>query len=181
MIVSLPEMLDARERRANRQRELLEKYRKPLVSFTMNIAGPIKDSPLIRRGFDIGLRDLEQVLSVDRIPVLHKEVIREYTGSEAIVVVDAPAGAVKKLTWQLEENTPLGRLYDMDVLSPDGEKLQRQTPRRCLICGKVAQICARSRTHSVAQLQERTTEILTRAVNEEDSRFVSRLAQQALL
>ena len=93
MIVSLPEMLDARERRANRQRELLEKYRKPLVSFTMNIAGPIKDSPLIRRGFDMGLRDLEQVLSVDRIPILHKEVIREYTGSEAIVVVDAPAKA----------------------------------------------------------------------------------------
>ena len=41
MIVSLPEMLDARERRANRQRELLEKFQKPLVSFTMNIAGPI--------------------------------------------------------------------------------------------------------------------------------------------
>ena len=104
MIVSLPEMLDARERRANRQRELLEKFQKPLVSFTMNIAGPIKDSPLIRRGFDIGLEDLEQVLRVDRIPVLHKEVIREYTGSEAILVVDAPACQVKELTWQLEES-----------------------------------------------------------------------------
>ena len=69
----------------------------------------------------------------------------------------------------------------MDVLSPDGEKLQRQTPRRCLICGKVAQICARSRTHSVAQLQERTNEILTQAINKEDSLFVSRMAQQALL
>ena len=181
MIVSLPEMLDARERRANRQRELLGEYRKPLISFTMNIAGPIKDSPLIRRGFDMGLRDLEQVLAVDRIPVLHKETIREYTGSEAILVVDAPARQVKKLTWFLEENTPLGRLYDMDVLSPDGEKLQRQTPRRCLICGEVAQICARSRTHSVAQLQEKTREILTQAVDREDSLFVSRLAQQALL
>ena len=181
MIVSLPEMLDARERRANRQRELLEKFQKPLVSFTMNIAGPIKDTPLIRRGFDIGLKDLEQVLSVDRIPVLHKEVIREYTGSEAILVVDAPASQVKELTWQLEESTPLGRLYDMDVLSPDGEKLQRQTPRRCLICGEAAAGCARSRAHSVAQLQERTGEILTQAVNRRDGLLASRLAQQALL
>ena len=181
MIVSLPEMLDARERRANRQRELLGEYRKPLISFTMNIAGPVKDSPLIRRGFDMGLRDLERVLAVDRIPVLHREVIREYTGSEAILVVDAPARQVKKLTWFLEENTPLGRLYDMDVLSPDGEKLQRETPRRCLICGEVAVGCARSRTHSVAQLQEKTNEILTQAVDKEDSLFVSRLAQQALL
>lgn len=181
MIVSLPEMLDARERRANRQRELLGKFQKPMVSFTMNIAGPIKDSPLIRRGFDIGLEDLLQVLSVDRIPVLHREVIREYTGSEAILVVDAPACQVKELTWQLEEGTPLGRLYDMDVLSPDGEKLQRQTPRRCLICGEAAAGCARSRTHSVAQLQERTEEILTQAVNRRDSLLASRLAQQALL
>ena len=68
MIVSLPEMLDARERRANRQRELLEKFQKPLVSFTMNIAGPIKDTPLIRRGFDIGLEDLERVLWVEPDP-----------------------------------------------------------------------------------------------------------------
>ena len=90
--------------------------------------------------------------------MLHKEVIREYTGSEAILVVDAPASQVKELTWQLEEGTPLGRLYDMDVLSPDGEKLQRQTPRRCLICGEAAAGCARSRTHSVPQLQKRTEE-----------------------
>ena len=128
MIVSLPEMLDARERRANRQRELLEEFQKPLVSFTMNIAGPIKDTPLIRRGFDIGLEDLERVLSVDRIPVLHREVIREYTGSEAILVVDAPASQVKELTWQLEEGTPLGRLYDMDVLSRMGRSSSGRPP-----------------------------------------------------
>ena len=58
MIVSLPEMLDARERRALRQQVLLRDYGSPLISFTMNIAGPIKDTPLIRRGFQIGLRDL---------------------------------------------------------------------------------------------------------------------------
>ena len=75
MIVSLPEMLDARERRANRQRELLEKFQKPLVSFTMNIAGPIKDTPLIRRGFDIGLEDLEQVLNRDRLVAVWPELM----------------------------------------------------------------------------------------------------------
>ena len=40
--VSLNQMLLARENRALRQRALLEKYRLPLVSFTMNIAGPVK-------------------------------------------------------------------------------------------------------------------------------------------
>lgn len=181
MIVSLPDMLDARERRANKQRELLEKYKKPMISFTMNIAGPVKDTPLIRRGFEIGLRDLERLLAVEALPCIHREVIREVTGCEAVLVLDGAPEKIKDLTASLEETTPLGRLYDMDVLDESGEKLQRCSPRRCLICGEIAQVCARSRAHSVPQLQERTREILTQAVREEDSRFISKLAQQALL
>ena len=42
--VTLMEMLEAREARAGRQRELLEEHRCPLVSFTLNIAGPMKNS-----------------------------------------------------------------------------------------------------------------------------------------
>lgn len=181
MIVSLPEMLDARERRAFRQRELLKEYQKPLVCFTMNIAGPIKDSPLIRRGFEMGLRDLKALLAVEKIPCIHEEVIREATGCEAVLVLDGQPEKVKALTGALEENTPLGRLYDMDVLDAAGEKLQRSSPRRCLICGEIAQVCARSRTHSVPQLQEKTRQILTEAIEEEDSRYISRMAQQSLL
>lgn len=181
MIVSLPEMLDARERRATRQQELLQAYNKPMISFTMNIAGPIKDSPLIYRGFEIGLRDLEQVLSVEGIRCLHREVIREKTGSEARLVLDAPGEKLKLLTQELEDFSALGRLYDMDVLSPDGQKLQREEPRRCLICGEVAQVCARSRKHTVAELQEKTTAILQEATLEEDAIYVAALAQQALL
>ena len=52
--VSLLEMLDARERRVQHQQALLAQYHKPLICFTMNIAGPVKDSPLIRRGYARG-------------------------------------------------------------------------------------------------------------------------------
>ena len=94
MIVSLPEMLDARERRALRQQALLCDYGLPLISFTMNIAGPVKDTPLIRQGFQIGLRNLEQLLAVEGARCLHKEIIREHTGCEAILVVDRDAAAL---------------------------------------------------------------------------------------
>ena len=60
--VTLQEILDARERRAEAQRELLKQHARPLISFTMNIPGPVKDSPLIRRGFDEGLRRLDDAL-----------------------------------------------------------------------------------------------------------------------
>ena len=52
--VSLVQMLDARERRVQYQQELLSQYHKPLICFTMNICGPVKDSPLIQRGFARG-------------------------------------------------------------------------------------------------------------------------------
>lgn len=42
--VNLADMLDARESRANRQRELLARFQSTQVSFTMNIAGPVKNS-----------------------------------------------------------------------------------------------------------------------------------------
>ena len=53
--VTLMEMLEAREVRAGRQRELLERYARPVVSFTLNIAGPVKNGPVIRRAFREGL------------------------------------------------------------------------------------------------------------------------------
>lgn len=46
--VSLAEILDAREAQVKRQRELLARYELPLVSFTLNIAGPVKNSALIQ-------------------------------------------------------------------------------------------------------------------------------------
>ena len=44
---ALSDMLEAREMRSWRQQEMLEKGGHPLVSFSMNIAGPIKNTPLI--------------------------------------------------------------------------------------------------------------------------------------
>ena len=53
--VTLEDILRARDTRANAQRRLLRAYRLPLVSFTMNIAGPVKDTPLVRLAFRAGL------------------------------------------------------------------------------------------------------------------------------
>lgn len=181
MEVTLQDMLQAREDRAAAQQLLLRRFGKPLVCFTMNIAGPIKDSPAIRRGFLAGLRDLTGLLEVEGLPILHRQSRRSSTGWEELMVVDGPARRIKDLTCQLEEMSDLGRLFDMDVLDPSGEKLSRPLPRRCLICGAQAQVCARSRTHTVAALQEKTRSLLEAAILEEDSTFAAQMALQALL
>jgi len=185
MEASMKQILEARERRARRQRQLLTQYDKPLLCFTMNIAGPVKNSPLIRRGFRLGKRLLEQQLQVHRGGILHFEERCEDTGNEAIYILSCDALTAKKIGIIIEDHTPAGRLFDMDVLRPDGSKVDRQElglePRKCLICGGRAAVCSRSRAHSLETLRQRTEEILETALLDYESNLAARLACQALL
>ena len=106
--VSLVQMLDARERRVQHQQELLARYHKPLICFTMNICGPIKDSPLIRRGFARGRQLLRQQFLRAKLTPLYQDAVREVTGCEAFYVLDADPLTIKKFTTDIEDATPLG-------------------------------------------------------------------------
>ena len=100
-------------------------------------------------------------------------------------LVDADPLTIKKFTTDIEDATPLGRLFDMDVIRPDGLKVDREElnleGRRCLICGGPAKVCSSRRIHTVAELQEKTTEILTEARDAQDIADAARLAVRALL
>ena len=102
--VELMEVLEARERRVRRQQELLRTYGCPLISFTMNIAGPIKNSDEITWGFQYGsgllLRQLERV----KAPILHRESCNDVTGNEALFVVDFAPDRLKALMVELEDH-----------------------------------------------------------------------------
>lgn len=154
--VTLEDILRARDTRANAQRRLLRAYRLPLVSFTMNIAGPVKSSPLIELAFDAGLEALYDALGQPAAA----EVIRPATGCEALLVYDRPAAELKAACLTLETAAPIGRLYDLDVLDTDGSKLSRPEPRTCLICGGPVTVCSRSRAHGLDAIVGRTHEIL---------------------
>lgn len=179
--VTLAQMLRAREERTTRQQALLEQYGLPLVSFVMNIAGPVKDSPLIRQGFALGEKLLFQQLLRENVPCVYQEKVNAPTGPEGLYVVKASAAQVKALAEELEEGFPLGRLWDMDVLSPQGIKLERAAPRRCLLCGKPAQVCARSRSHPLEELQNRTRQLLEETIYRWEQETAASLACRALL
>lgn len=179
--VELIQVLEAREHRVRRQQALLAQFGLPLVSFSMNIAGPVKNTPLIRRGFQLGRRMLLEQLRLSGIDVVHEEQTDAVTGFEALMVVDTKAEKAKEIACAIEDHAPLGRLYDMDIIGTDGVKLDRPELRRCLLCGRPARECARSRAHSVEELQAVTEAMLQTALDEEDARTAARLAAQALL
>ena len=179
--ISLQEVLDARERRAWKQRELLRQFQRPVLSFTMNIPGPVKDSSLIRRGFDAGLRRLDKALEQAGLPLLSREERREPTGCELLCAVEAEAAALKAVCLEIEERSPLGRLFDLDVIGPDGQKLARQEERCCLVCGKRGRGCASRRVHSLSELDAAVTGLLRQGLLAEDAEALDRLATKALL
>ena len=184
--VSLREMLDARERRYLRQRELLSRFHSTLISFTMNIAGPVKNSGLIARGFETGKALILCQLRTAGIQVLHREECRAHTGCEAFIAVRAePASVVKRLTIEVENLHPIGRLFDVDVLTDEGIQVSRGqlgfSERKCLICGGPARVCASRRIHSVEELQTETLRLLQTYFDGEDAKTAARLAAQSLL
>ena len=177
MNVSVMDILSARDRRAQTQKRLLEAFGKPLVCFTMNIAGPVKYSDGILRGYTLGKRLLNT-----RVAALHFEESLSPTGCEGFFVVDLDATALKKLCVAIEDSQPVCRLFDLDVLDVDGRKLGREElnlpGRTCLLCHKPAPVCASTRAHSVAQLQAKTAALLETA---DEQAYIASLAYQALV
>lgn len=86
--------------------------------------------------------------------------IHEKTGDELLLAVDYPAKKIKDLTTDIEETHPVGRLFDLDVIDINGQKLSRPSFRKCIICRCQAQECARTRKHSVNEMQAKIEEML---------------------
>ena len=164
--VGVYEMLAARERRSQHQRELLTRYAPAtLVSITWNIPGPIKQSALLDQVAQEVLQGLAGQLQ--DVPFLYREAVQAKTGAEAYWVLQLPAEAIKRQLVDFETTHPLGRLVDLDVVTlVDGQptplsRSQIGAPtRRCLMCDQDAKVCARNRAHSVAALQQHIEDLI---------------------
>ena len=159
-IIELPAMLARREQRAAEQAAFLTQYQTPLLSFCLNIPGPVKTTPELRQVFDQAMQEIRQKLQQEHIPILAQNECHAATGDECLLALDGKAVKIKKLMTTMEETHILGRLFDIDVLDANGQKLSRDMPRRCLLCDKQAQVCARSRRHSVPELTHRIEEMI---------------------
>lgn len=172
--VEVEDMALRREERAKHQTELIKEYGLPLLCFTLNIAGPVKNSPLIGFAFKTGIELIKERLGDS---IVHLERFSANTGCEAFVVSKLSAEELKKLMLEIEDTSPIGRWFDLDVIDISGNKLSRSEPRRCIICGDMAAVCARSRAHSVNELQKTTNA----AFAAELCGFFGRLGYDALI
>jgi holo-ACP synthase len=152
----LYKILESRELRYEKQKSLMKKFDCCLVSFTLNIPGGYKDSPVYRKAHEEGLRILTKSINDNNLNVLYKESIHKDTGSEAYISIEADPYIVKALTVAIEEDTPLGRIYDFDVIHKSHNIISRKElgfkERRCFVCQGAANICRKNKAHSIDEL-----------------------------
>ncbi|MBR5284034.1 MAG: citrate lyase holo-[Clostridia bacterium] len=182
--VNLAAMLDAREARVAAQEAMQAAHPDAvLVSFTLNIPGPIKNSPAIRRAFTFGCTAIEAILR-DHSVVDHSRKDL-FTGCEALWAVKADALPLKDACTALEDDLPLGRLFDIDILAPDGSKIERRMvgkeERGCMVCGTPGRGCASRRLHTVAELQKAAWALIDGHFAPCDAEAIGHAAMSALL
>lgn len=182
---ALADMLSLREKRAAMQGRILARTGcTSLICLTLNMAGPVKRTPLADLFFEEGRRQVAAALTGLGLD-WQEEVLEDQAGLTVCFPCGGAPGAVKAVMAELEEESEASRLWDLDVLDASGRKVSRREAgfpeRRCFLCDRPAAQCARSRAHSVAELQAYTGRVLGRWYAETRSQAVGRMAQRALL
>lgn len=158
--MTLDDVLAAKDARSQRQRDILKKHDLPLISITINMPGPIKDTPILRRLCDFAVRELKDSFEIHELQQLYLP-----TGPEALLVVDRPAQELKEAAVAIEEAQPFGRLLDIDVFTADGglvSRRQQGRSRTCLVCGQDTITCMRESRHQLADLTSAVNKLLVK-------------------
>lgn len=156
-------ILDSREARGEKQREILKNFPYTLISFTLNIPGAKKNSDLYSKIHGVGMEAILKSLYDSNKKIYYIKTYNYSTGPEGFISVDMDPLEAKKMMVKLEDMHELGRIFDVDVFDKNHNQINRSMlnleTRKCLICEKEARYCIRNRSHTYEALIERIEEI----------------------
>ena len=183
--VSLEDVLTFREEKAQRQKKLLAEYTVPLLCLGLNMPGEYKRFPLAARSFGEELKIVRLSLASEHIAIIHEETFEAAGGYAAFIAAEYPSEKLKEIAVRIEDSHPLGRLFDIDVLRQNGEKISRNIfgnqGRPCLICGGDAFVCGRSRAHSAEELRNAAAALMAAFQRERLADLIAAAALKALI
>lgn len=161
----ISEVLANKDERAQLQQAIFHKFPEcTLLDVKLNIPGPIKSNRYLKEIFASGILNLEEILQSSQLPFTLYEHWEKVTGPENFYILNADYRSVKKKAVEFENKQKINRLFDADVLiRKQKQAISRKDldlpVRKCFLCSKPAKVCARSRTHSVADLQNYITSL----------------------
>ena len=163
--ITLEDVLEAKERLASLQAELRCRYQLPVVSFTANIPGSVKDSPVVQQLLRTAVDRFRTIARSSCIAILEERFVYWPTGPAAVLVADGGPDELKRSCILIEEAGFHARLFDIDVFTADGRQISRstlgQSERTCFLCGEPAVMCRRSNKHTGEELKNNVQARLT--------------------
>lgn len=166
MDITLDQLLESREHRHEKQMSLLSDHPSlTLVCLTVIMPGAVKRNS---HSLIVANAAMTAVLECFRNTLVYVVANDLVTGYEAYFVTSLSIQQAKQLTCKIEDSHPLGRLFDLDVISPDGSPVTRQevgqASRRCLLCDNDARLCMRNHTHTQEELQDHIRQMIDQYV-----------------
>lgn len=169
------DILDAREKRVEKQKKILDKYLNTLIVVRANYPGVNKDNVLTRKIVKIIKNQLIEEFNRESLceyidkksqlveirekstnNILFKKLEFTPEGPIFFMVINKQFIEAKKLCITIEEKHPLGRFVDIDVYNEKGQGISRRelglSSRKCFICNEDAHLCVRSRRHSQKEI-----------------------------
>ena len=123
-----------------------------VVVVSANLPGPDKNRP----GLETLVRRSLAALNARGVNFTPVFAGTDLLGPYRVLVASEPASTVKPVTVELERDLPGGRVLDLDVLTPDGDPVDRRSlglePRCCYVCHRPARECILLARHTLAEL-----------------------------
>jgi holo-ACP synthase CitX len=163
----LKSLLAAREERAWLQKYLLSALcgRGCVVQISLNIPGWPK-----RLDGDLSAlcacAKIFTETTADLAPIVAVFSLVNSAGAAILYTICGDSGLtarIKRAAVQIEEEFEWGRVFDIDVITKEGQfsRSAADIPaRRCFFCGEEAKICARTQAHPISELRETAVSLI---------------------
>lgn len=166
MEITLDQLLRSREQRHEKQMALIGAYpAHTLVCLTVIMPGPVKRNS---HSLIVANAAITAVLECFSGTLVAIEANDLQTGYEAYFMTTIARDKAKRMTCKIENEHPLGRLFDLDVLGADGTPMSRlevgEQARRCMLCDNEARYCMRNHSHTQDELQQHIGQLISNYV-----------------
>ncbi len=162
MEITLDMLLESREKRWQLQRQLIQDNPElTLVCLTVIMPGNVKRNA---QSLVVAHAAVEAIQEAFGQSIQWQREQDLSTGYEGYYLVDMSMIACKRLACEIEDNHPLGRLFDIDVINTHVEPVSRSVigreGRKCLLCDQDARYCMRNHTHTRDELQQKIQQMI---------------------
>ncbi len=165
--ITLEELLASRDERHARQMRLLEEQPdKTLVCLTVVMTGSVKRNELSLVVAHAAVEALHKSFSPEEGEMTERDL---ETGYEAYLLTNIAEREAKLICCDIEDQHPLGRLFDIDVIRHDGSPMSRssvgRSARKCLLCDNEARYCMRNHSHTQEELHQYIHQLIEQYVH----------------